>query len=103
MATDDAVRYSLHRQLEEDYGPAEAALLMTGVPPFPWTEVATKRDLDLLGREVRSELREVRGELLEKIGALDGKISSQKWTLLAGYVVGTATIASVVLVAAQLG
>ena len=86
MAPDDAVRYSLHRRLEELVGPQEAALLMTGVPPFPWSEVATKRDLDrlrseLLARidsirdalgEVRGELGEVRGELGEVRGEVRG-------------------------------
>jgi hypothetical protein len=85
MATDETVRYSLHRKLDDLVGPDEAALLMTGVPPFPWAEVATKRDLDALGaalrREMRSEarglrgeMREFRGEVLEKIGALEAKI-----------------------------
>jgi hypothetical protein len=59
------------------------------VAPFPWTEVATRRDLEPVSRQVRGELRE--------------RIGTQKWTLLAGYLVGTATIAGVVLAAAWLG
>ena len=74
MAADESVRYRLQRKLEELVGPEEATELMASTPPFPWTELATKRDLDLLGRELRGEMRELRGELLERIGALEAKI-----------------------------
>jgi hypothetical protein len=76
MAADDTVRYRLHRKLDELLGPDEAALLMTGIPPFPWAEVATKRDLDLLYQRTSAELRELRGEVLHEIGSVREEIGS---------------------------
>ena len=45
MDVDERARYTLHQRLEQVLGPAEAATLMTLVPPADWSEVATKRDL----------------------------------------------------------
>jgi hypothetical protein len=36
---------------------------MTYLPPVGWGDVATKRDLDVLAAELRSEMSELRGEL----------------------------------------
>lgn len=95
MAADEAVRSRLHRKLDELRGPEEAALLMTGVPPFPWAEVARRRDLELLRTELRAEIRESRGEVLAEIG-------SQTWKIVLANTASTATIAAAVVAAVRL-
>jgi hypothetical protein len=42
---------------------------MAGVPPFPWTEVATKRDLDTLETRLLARIDAVRGEFLARMGS----------------------------------
>ena len=67
MTVSDQSRYDLHRRLAEVLGPDQAATLMEHLPPVGWADVATKRDLDHLGFELRSELTagfaEVRSEM----------------------------------------
>jgi hypothetical protein len=102
MAADESVRYRLQRKLDELVGPEEAAELMASTPPFPWTELATKRDLDLLGRELRSEMQLMRGELLSKIGSVEGKIGSQTRTIILANFVSVLTAVGLVLATIQM-
>jgi hypothetical protein len=55
MAADDVDRLRLLRRLEEVLGVEEAALLMTQLPHVPWSDLATKRDLEALRQDL--ELR----------------------------------------------
>ncbi|MGH2810372.1 MAG: hypothetical protein ACRDIA_05770 [Actinomycetota bacterium] len=48
MAVDERSRHALHSKLEKVLGEVEAVTLMELVPPVGWSEVATKRDLDVL-------------------------------------------------------
>ena len=61
--SDDRIRLSLHRKLDELVGSEEAQLLMERVPPFNWHEIATKADLLAL----RGDVSALRAELLQAI------------------------------------
>jgi hypothetical protein len=68
MSVDEQrLRQSLHARLAELLGADETALLMNYLPPVGWADVTTKRDLDVVAAELRSEMSvlraEVRGEL----------------------------------------
>jgi hypothetical protein len=65
MSIDERARHELHGRLEDILGPDEAATLMGYLPPVGWADVATKRDLDVLRRDVAglsAELRDLRTE-----------------------------------------
>ncbi len=78
MARSDQSRYDLHQRLAEVLGADEAATLMEHLSPVGWADVATKRDLDHLAQELRSEMAVgfsgVRLELQREIGGLRGEI-----------------------------
>ena len=70
MAINEESRHELYRRLEEVLGHQQAATLMEHLPPVGWADVATKRDLDALGAELRGEMRELRGEMRELRGEM---------------------------------
>lgn len=57
MAISDQTRHRLHQRLDEVLGSDDAATLMEHLPPVGWADVATKRDLEHLSLELRSDLR----------------------------------------------
>ena len=57
MALTEAMRLRLFEHFEALMGPDEAEAMMELLPPVGWADVATKRDLDAMGRELRLELR----------------------------------------------
>ncbi len=63
MTIDERQRYQLHQSLETHLGPESAATLMAHLPPVGWADVATKRDLDNLGHQLRAEIAGVRIEI----------------------------------------
>jgi hypothetical protein len=96
MTISDQSRYDLHQRLAEVLGPDEAATLMEHLPPIGWADVATKRDLDHLGQELRAEMavgfsgvrlelqREVtslRVEVMQEIGSLRAEIGEVRGDL----------------------
>ena len=85
MAVDERARHTLHGRLDDVLGREEATTLMSLLPPVGWADVATKHDLDVLGREIRGEIAqlrsetaqlrdELRGELRGEIGQVRGEI-----------------------------
>jgi hypothetical protein len=66
----EASRHALHMRLAEVLGPEEAVALMEYLPPVGWADVATKRDLDHLGIEIRGEVVGARGEIAELRGEM---------------------------------
>lgn len=96
MTISDQSRYDLHQRLAEVLGADEAATLMEHLPPVGWADVATKRDLDHLAGELRSEMavgfsgvrlelqREItalRVEVLQEVGSLRGEIGDVRGDL----------------------
>lgn len=112
MTISDQTRHRLHQRLDEVLGPDDAATLMEHLPPVGWADVATKRDLDHLATQLRSEMgtgfdsvrsemalgfvglraefREeiwgLRTELHKELGALRGDMARQLPTLFVGLV-----------------
>jgi hypothetical protein len=52
MAISEESRHRLYQRLEEVPGAGEATTLMEHLPPVGWADVATKRDLDVLGLRI---------------------------------------------------
>ncbi len=67
MAITEENRHRMYERLEEVLGREQAATLMEHLPPVGWADVATKRDLDRLGDQLRAEWR---GELNRQTLAL---------------------------------
>ncbi len=57
MATDDRSGLELRRRLSLWLGADAADELMNRIPPISWTDVATKRDVEQLGDDLRAEFR----------------------------------------------
>ncbi|MDZ7676956.1 MAG: hypothetical protein U5K29_00195 [Acidimicrobiales bacterium] len=74
MSIAEPARHQLHQRLEEILGPDEANTLMSHLPPFTWSDLATKDDLARQTEEI--ELR-----LGARIGGLDHKIDAEASTL----------------------
>lgn len=81
MALSEQARHQMYSRLEAVLGADEAATLMEHLPPVGWADVATKRDLAVLGTELRGEMRELRGEVLGEIGNLRGEIGNLRGEL----------------------
>ena len=77
MTISDQSRYDLHRRLAEVLGPDEAATLMEHLPPVGWADVATKRDLDHLSYELRSEMTSGFGEVRSEMAELRLELSRE--------------------------
>ena len=57
MAISEESRHEMYVKLEEVLGAQVAATVMEHLPPVGWADVATKRDLESLRVDFRSELR----------------------------------------------
>ncbi len=80
MAISEESRHRLYGRLEEVLGRESAATLMEHLPPVGWADVATRRDLDHLGRQV-DHLGEV---LRSELGALESRLESRIEAGIAG-------------------
>lgn len=74
MDVDEPTRHRVYSRLREALGEEVATTLMGGLPPFPWSDVATKADLTLLRNELRGEMGELRGEMSMLRSELRGEI-----------------------------
>ena len=63
MALDERARYHLYLRLEEQLGSEAATTLMEHLPPTGWADVATKRDLDHLQDATKSDLALLRADI----------------------------------------
>ncbi len=90
MSVDERSRHQLYGKLEEVLGEEEARTLMAYLPPVGWSDVATKRDLEQLGAELKRENEHVR-EMLEArmeslehrlLGTLEARLNAQTRTLV---------------------
>ena len=72
MTIDEQVRHELFTGLQATVGPEPAKLMMTAIPPFSWSEIATKADLAEFATrsEMQSEFAEVRSEMKFEFAAV---------------------------------
>ena len=72
MAIDEQVRHDLFTGLQTAVGIEPAKLMMTAIPPFSWSEVATKTDLAQFAArdETRAEFATVRNETRAEFAAV---------------------------------
>jgi len=63
MAISEESRHAMHERLVAVLGRAEATTLMEHLPPVGWADVATQRDLDHLGSQLRSEIVATRTDM----------------------------------------
>lgn len=66
----------MYSRLEEVLGPRPAATLMEHLPPVGWADVATKRDLDVLGNTLRLEMQTLRAEVRTEMAELRTEVAT---------------------------
>ena len=66
MAMTEKSRHDLHSRLEDVLGAEPAGTLMAMLPPVGWADVATKRDLDALSKDIEN-LRESTSRDIENL------------------------------------
>jgi hypothetical protein len=76
MAISEHERHDLHARLEAVLGRAEAATLMSHLPPVGWADVATKRDLDALEERLIGRAERLEGRITTSETRLDGRIDA---------------------------
>ncbi len=59
MALDERSRQELAQRLEAGLGPRTAELLMDSLPPAAWSDLATKKDLEVLEHQLLAEIHKV--------------------------------------------
>lgn len=102
MNVDERQRYHLHQSLERELGSDAAATLMTLLPPAGWADIATKRDLDALGHELRSEMADLRGELRTGLAEVRTEIRKTARAMTFTIVGATAAIVTVIAIVTSL-
>jgi hypothetical protein len=72
MTIDEQVRHDLFNGLQAAVGVEPAKLMMTAIPPFSWSEIATKTDLAQFATrgEMQAEFAAVRNEMKAEFAAV---------------------------------
>ena len=70
---DEARRHQVYDVLRERLGEEAADLIMSHLPPVPWTDLLTKQDLD---RALRVQSAELRAEIADLRGELRGEVAN---------------------------
>jgi hypothetical protein len=78
MTIDEQVRHDLFEGLQAAVGLEPAKLMMTAIPPFSWSEIATKSDLAkyATGDEMRAEFAAVRSEMKFEFAAIRSEMQA---------------------------
>ena len=74
MAVSESSRRELQEALVGAIGPEPTDTLLGYLPPVGWADVATKRDLDAFGAELRGEIARLDGKIDALAGRLGGEI-----------------------------
>lgn len=76
MAASGHERAELLAKLSALLGPRHAATLMESLHPQPWSEVATKRDLDALRAEVKAQFDHLETTLDVRFAAVGDRLEA---------------------------
>ena len=71
MAIDEEARHALYRRLEEVLGQPHAATMIASLPPYPWSDFATKRDLEAVEARVTGRFDRLEGAMDRRFGEMD--------------------------------
>ncbi|MDQ4068737.1 MAG: hypothetical protein M3203_04570 [Actinomycetota bacterium] len=93
MVIGEEARQELFDRLQRALGRAAATTLMEYLPPVGWSDVATKRDLEVLEHRIRADVR----------AEINSAVTSQTRTILFAVVGSNLTMAAVALAAATVG
>lgn len=93
VAISEAARADLYTGLAEVLGPDRAETLMTQLPRYDPTDVATKADVG----ELRSEFGDLRSELRDGLAAVNQRLDRLFLALLVGMFGFVAALAGVIL------
>ena len=73
LAIDEEARYALYRRLEEVLGQPYAGTMIASLPPVPWSDFATKRDLEALEARITGRFDRLEGTLDRRFGEIDAR------------------------------
>jgi hypothetical protein len=93
---DEAARHELFERLRGVIGDEAAGTVMVQLPPFDWTQIAMKRDLEGLERSITTSVR------AEFHRELDAAITSQTRTMMFTALGSSLATGTLVLAATQL-
>ena len=93
MALDEHARHHVHDWARQTWDEAAADSLMEMLPPVGWADVATKRDLDHLGTELRLEMQSLEHRLSGDMAHLEARLTQRMLTtMITGMGIQTAVI-----------
>lgn len=96
MASSEAARNDLYNGLIDLLGPERAEALMTHLPDYDPTEVATKSDFSEFRGEMKAEFSEFRREMNERLKALEERMNRILLTLIVGLFVVVASVVGLI-------
>ncbi len=86
MTINEKDRLDLRQEFERLFNnPRIAEIAMEAMPPIDYTQLATKRDLDALGAELRGEMSGLSGELRGEMAELRGSFAKLEAKVDAGF------------------
>jgi hypothetical protein len=122
MSVDERTRLAIRSWFAEQLNDDLADAIMESMPPIEWTDVATKDDLALMGRELRAETAELRAEMhlgfaavsnefavvhkelagihKEFAGIRNGFADMKRWTVMSGIGIATSSWAAAIAMVA---
>jgi len=75
LKMDERSRQSLVRKLEGVLGPEDALTLMASLPPLPWSDLATKKDLEDLRLATKKDLEDLREGTKRDLEGLEERVN----------------------------
>jgi hypothetical protein len=83
MTIDENTGLDLRQWFETNMGERLARAVMEAMPPIDYDQLATKTDVELLGRELRAEMGQLRAELRAEMGELRAELRAEMGELRA--------------------
>jgi len=74
MAIDERDRHRLHQRLDDVLGVAEAATLMSHLPPVGWLDVTTNQQLSALEGRMDARFKSLEGRMDARFETVDARL-----------------------------